>query len=94
MKGGKGFIVERAGKLYVRVAYTDGLGKRHELMRRAKDNKHARGLKKRLVKQLENSAGGNQRSELDRQRMTFRRLAERHEAVKLIPALSDAQADR
>jgi putative DNA primase/helicase len=37
MKERKGFIVERAGKLYVRVSYTDNLGKRRELMRRAKD---------------------------------------------------------
>jgi integrase len=82
----KGFIVEKAGKLYVRVCYTDQLGQRRELMRRAKDRKHARELKKQLVKQLENSAEGNQRAELDGQRMTFRQLAERYEAVKLIPA--------
>src|SRR5262245_17993730 len=86
MKERKGFVVEKAGKLYVRIAYTDSLGRRRELMRRAKDKKHAKELKKRLVKQLENSAEGNQRAELDGQRMTFRQLAERYEAVKLIPA--------
>ena len=52
MKDRKGFIVERAGKLYVRVSYTDNLGKRRELMRRAQDRKHARELQKQLVKQL------------------------------------------
>src|SRR5687767_6823670 len=82
----KGFIVERAGKLFVRVCYTDQLGRRRELMRRAKDRKHARELKKELTKQLENSAEGNQRAELDGAKLTFRQLAERYEAVKLIPA--------
>jgi hypothetical protein len=82
----KGSIVERAGKLYVRIAYTDSLGKRRKLMRRAQDKKHARELRKQLVKQLEDSAEGNQRAELDGQRMTFRQLAERYEAVRLIPA--------
>jgi integrase len=86
MQERKGFIVERAGKLYVRVCYTDNLGKRRELMRRAKDRQHARELKKQLVKQLENSAEGNQRAELDGAKLTFRQLAERYEAVKLIPA--------
>jgi hypothetical protein len=55
-------------------------------MRRAKDRKHARELMKQLVKQLENSAEGNQRAELDGQRMTFRQLADKYEAVRLIPA--------
>jgi hypothetical protein len=52
------FIVERAGKLYVRVCYTDSLGKRRELMRRAKDRQRARRLKKDLVKQPVNSSIG------------------------------------
>jgi hypothetical protein len=83
----KGSIVERDGRFYVRVFYTDSLGKRRELMRRAKDKAHARELKKQILKQLENSAEqGNQRAELDGQRMTFRQLAERYEAVRLIPA--------
>jgi len=51
----KGCIVERAGKLYVRVAYTDQLGQRRELMRRARDKKHARQLQKELVKQLDSA---------------------------------------
>src|SRR5262245_10731785 len=81
----KGFIVERAGKLYVRVCYTDSLGRRRELMRRAQDRKHARELKKELIKQLD-SPEGNQRAELDGAKLTFRQLAERYEAVRLIPA--------
>ena len=47
----KGFIVEKGGKLYVRVQWTDSLGRRRELMRRARDKKHARELRKELVKQ-------------------------------------------
>ena len=81
----KGCVVERAGKLYVRAAYTDGLGKRRELMRRAKDKKHARELKKQLVKQLD-SAEGNPRAELDAQKLTFAKVAAAYEAARLIPA--------
>jgi integrase len=81
----KGFIVERAGKLYVRVCFTDSLGKPRELMRRAQNKQHARELKKQLIKQL-GSADGNERAELDGAKLTFRQLAERYEAVKLIPA--------
>jgi hypothetical protein len=51
----KGSIVERAGKLYVRINYTDSLGKRRELMRRAQNKRHARKLKKQLVKQLDSA---------------------------------------
>jgi hypothetical protein len=67
MKERKGCIVERAEKPYVRVAYTDSLGKRRELMRRAKDKKHARELMKQLVKQLDSAEPGNRRAELDAQ---------------------------
>jgi len=81
-----GFIVERDGKLYVRVSYIDSLGKRRELMRRADDRKHARQLQKDLVKQLD-SPGGNQRAELDAEKVTFREVAERYKDQKLIEAV-------
>jgi hypothetical protein len=80
----KGFVVEKGGKLYVRVQWTDSLGKRRELMRRAQDRKHARELKKELVKQLD-SADAEQK--LAAEKTTFRELAERYEAQKLIPAV-------
>lgn len=86
MKERKGFIVERAGKLYVRISYTDSLGKRRELMRRAQNKKHARELKKQLVKQLDSAEPGNQRAELDAQKLTFAKVADRYEATRLIPA--------
>jgi integrase len=78
-------IVERDGKLYVRAFYTDALGRRRELMRRAQDKAHARELKKQLLKQLD-SAEGNERAELDGAKLTFRQLADRYEAIRLIPA--------
>jgi hypothetical protein len=81
----KGFIFEKVGKLYVRICYTDSLGKPRELMRRAKDKQHVRELRKQLIKQLD-SANGNERAELDGAKLTFRQLAERYEAVRLIPA--------
>jgi integrase len=79
----KGFIVERNGRLYVRIQWTDNLGKRRELMRRAKDRKHARELKKQLVKQLD-SADAEHR--LAAEKATFKDIAERYKAQNLIEA--------
>jgi hypothetical protein len=79
----KGFIVERDGKLYVRIQWTDSLGKRRELMRRANDRQHARQLKKDLVKQLD-SADAEQK--LAAEKTTFKDLAERYKAQSLIEA--------
>jgi integrase len=84
-KDRRGWIVEREGKLFVRVSYTDNLGKERELMRRARDKKHAGELKRQLVKQLD-SAEGNPRAEIDAQKLTFAKVAERYEAVRLIEA--------
>src|SRR5215475_13577668 len=81
----QGSIVKKAGKLYVRVAYTDSLGKRRELMRRAQNRKHAQELKKQLVKDLD-SAKENPRAELDAQKLTFGKVAAAYESVKLIEA--------
>jgi len=81
----KGCVVERAGKLYVRVAYTDSPGKRRELMRRAQNKKRAGELKKQLVKELA-SAEGNPRAEIDAQKMTFAKVAAAYEAARPVPA--------
>jgi hypothetical protein len=60
----KGWVVERAGKFYVNIGYTDDLGKRRELMRRAENKKHAKKLRKELVEQLASAEPGKQRAEL------------------------------
>jgi integrase len=83
MKDRKGFIVRRAGKLYVRISFTDNLGKRRELMRRATDKQHARQLQRELTKQLD-AADIEQR--LAAEKLTFGQLAERYQSEKLIPA--------
>jgi integrase len=82
----KGCVIERSGRLYVRVQWTDSLGKRRELMRRAQNKKHARQLRKELVKQLDSAEPGNQRAELDAQKITFKELADKYEAARLVPA--------
>jgi|SoiMethySBSTD1v2_1073268.scaffolds.fasta_scaffold227640_2 integrase len=82
----RGCIVEKNGRIYVRVQYTDQLGKRRELMRRATDRKHARQLQKELVKQLDSAEQGNQRPDVDARKITFAKVAAAYEAVKLIPA--------
>jgi hypothetical protein len=85
-KDHKGFIVERDGKIYVRGHYTDGLGKRRELMRRADNRKHARQLRKELVKQINPANRGDQVTDIVTDKTTFAKVAERYEAVRLIPA--------
>jgi hypothetical protein len=67
-------LLRRTGGFYVRIAYTDSLGKRRELRRRARDRKHARELQKQLVKQLDSAEQGNQRAEIDAPKMTFAKI--------------------
>ena len=56
-------------------------------MRRARNRKHAKELQKQLVKELASAEPGNQRAELDAQKLTFSKVADRYEAIKLIPAV-------
>ena len=72
--------------MYVRVCYKDGLGKSRELMRRAKDRKHARQLRKELVKQVDSANRGEQTTDVGTDKTSFAKIAERYEAIKLIPA--------
>ncbi len=68
----KGSIVERDGKLYVRVGYKDSNGKYRELMRRAQDRADAKRIAKQLVAELEQS---NREQIIEGSRMTFFDLA-------------------
>jgi integrase len=79
----KGFIIEKDGKIYVRIHYTDNLGQRRELMRRANDKPHARQLQKQLIKQLDKE---DVEQHLTAERMTFKQLVERYSSYRLIPA--------
>ncbi len=68
----KGSIVERNGKLYVRVGYTDSNGKSRGLMRRAKDQADAKRIAKQLVAELEQL---NREQVMEGSRMAFADLA-------------------
>jgi integrase len=83
MKERKGFVVKREGKLYVRIGYTDSLGKRRELMRKAQDRKHARELQKDLVRQLDSA---QVEKKLKSEKVTFGEIASQYRDLKLIPA--------
>src|SRR5262249_25915763 len=82
----KGCVVKKGGRLYVKVAYTDDLGRRRELMRRAQNKKHAQELKKQLGKQLASAEPGKQRAEIDAQKLIFAKVADVYEAARLAPA--------
>jgi integrase len=83
MKERTGFITERNGNLYVRICYTDSLGKKRELMRRAKDQADAEKLRKKLVKQLDATDADK---ELKAERTTFAHVAIQYKDLYLIPA--------
>ena len=67
----KGSVVERGGKLYARVQFTDENGKRHDLWRKVENRREARQVTRQLLKQVENSTP----KQLDSANMTFEELA-------------------
>ncbi len=78
----KGREVERNGKWYARVRWTDERGKEHDRWIPATNKSHASEILKRKINELE--VGGERSLEGDR--VTFEQLAERYKAAKLIPA--------
>lgn len=88
-KDRSGFIIEKGGKIYARICYTDSTGKRRELKRRAEDRTEARKLLKQLREQLDSD---DREQRLAAERMTFEQLAKRYGDIKHIPA--EYQGDR
>jgi integrase len=88
-KDRSGFITERNGKIYVRVAWTDSNGKRREMMRRATDQVEAEQLLEKLQSQLD---AADRDQKIEAEQMTFAQLAKRYGDIKHIPA--EYQGDR
>jgi integrase len=84
-----GSIVERDGRIYVRVSYTDAAGKKRELMRRAADRTDARKIIKQLLGTLDQSGARG----IDGERMTFAELADIFRERRLIPARYVGEGD-
>ncbi len=83
MKDRTGFIVEKNGKTYARICYTDNSGKRRELMRLAPGGKREA---KKLLKQLCGELNKTNRDEIiEGSRLTFNKLADIYAERKLIP---------
>lgn len=78
----KGLIVEKKGRIYARLTYTDSAGKRHDLTRRANTRTHARELIKTLMRELEE----NGERTIEGDHITFAELASIYAERKLIPA--------
>jgi integrase len=78
----KGCVVERAGKLYVRITYHDSKGKRRELMRRASDKREARKILKQLREEINKP---RPEQALEGSRITFSKLADIYQDRKLTP---------
>lgn len=70
----KGSILERDGKIYARVQFTDDDGKRRDLWRRAESRSDARKKIKELVKDSENKTT----KEMDAANMSFADLAKHY----------------
>lgn len=79
----KGSILNRDGKLYARIQFTDENGKRRDITRKADSRAHARQIIRQLLKEIESSTP----KQLDAVNMTFRELADHytnnylHEAI-------------
>jgi len=79
----KGFIVERDGKIYVRVQFTDSTtGKRREIMRTAETRTKAEKLRAKLLRELEEHG----ETLLEGDSITFEQLADEYQSRKLVPA--------
>jgi integrase len=78
----KGFIVQKKGKTYARLTFTDSAGKRHDLMRRADNRTHARELIKGLIRELEE----NGERSIQGDHLTFAEMACIYSERRLIPA--------
>jgi integrase len=80
----KGSIKTRKnGSIWARVTFTDEVGKRREMMRRAETRTEARKIIKQLLAELDHSGD----RVLDGDRMTFAELAKVYAERKLIPAV-------
>ena len=78
----KGYIVNRKGRLYVRVGYTDDEGRRHDIVRRATNRTHAHQLRREILRELDDRGAQT----LNASRMTFADLAKYFEEHYLKPA--------
>lgn len=78
----KGYIVNRNGRLYVRVGYTDEDGRRHDIVRRATTRTHAHQLRRDILRELDDRGAQT----LNASRMTFADLAKYFEEHYLKPA--------
>jgi integrase len=78
----RGFIVERGGRLWVRVQFTDASGVRRERMRRASNMKEANKIRKQLIRELDDHG----EKSLDGDRVKFADLARAYQEKKLFPA--------
>lgn len=72
-----GSIVERDGKIYARVTYTDENGKRKDLWKIARTRTEAREISKKLLRELDDSGT----RALDAATMTFSDLADYYSKV-------------
>lgn len=79
----KGSILERDGKIYARIQFTDENGKRRDLWRRVESRAEARKKIKELVKDSESKTA----KELDATNLTFADLANHYLEHYLQPAV-------
>lgn len=77
-----GSIVEKNGKLYVRINYQSKNGKRRELMRRVANRKEGHKVRKQLLEELDKP---NAEMLIDGAKMTFLELAQHYQEHRLVP---------
>lgn len=77
------YWVEKNGKIYARLQYTDDTGTRREKYKPITDKRTARSEVEKMRRELENHGSETLRSD----KMTFDELAEKYKSTKLIPAV-------
>ena len=78
----RGSVIERKGKMYARVQFTDEQGRKRDVWRRAENRKEARGIAKQLLREVDDHG----ETTLDSHAKTFADLADHFEHHYLKPA--------
>lgn len=80
-KDRSGYTFEENGKWYARITFTDSLGKRRNIKRRADNKTHGKELLRQIVRELEEYGERT----VESSRMTFNELSDYFEPRYLIP---------
>jgi integrase len=77
----KGYLVEKNGTKYIRLQFTDGAGRKRDILRKVQDPKNWRSERNRILSEIERHG----ERQLDGHAMTFKALADYYEREYVRP---------